>query len=494
MFGEYFYLESLMRTLIPFREYFSDPLSSLHETVFAGADQEAIRVLRRAIMSLRVYHPFYATILNNLKMTEDRHISTMCTDGQNIRYNPGFVLEADPANPTERRLKHEHIMFIICHEIMHCVWAHFARMGDRDLRKWNIATDYAINQLLENSIFTSSDDNPRGKKLPAIVPPPGVLLNSAKFGGKGAEQIYEMLTPEDMPENQGKGKGQKGNKGQPGQGQGQPGEPGEPGEGEPGQGGGQPGQGEPQGVMPGDEKWNIGGVESAPEKVVDENGKEVSRKELEKEWQEAVKKAINQSAGSPMGTSAFDEWLKGELKPKVDWKSKLQNYMRISLKKERFQPWKARFVSQGMYVPGMKNSEELGNIVIAVDVSGSMGDEQKQRIMSEIKSIIKTYRINNLDVVYFDTQITHVSNFKNPTSLRAEKVPVGGGTDFQCVYNWIKQKHNNQVDLLMIATDGFPNYWPPAPLYKDKMIFLIIDQPQVKPNCGKTIYVDSDSI
>ena len=39
-------------------------------------------------------------------------------------------------------------VFLVGHEIGHCIYEHFLRVGDRDKRYWNMAGDYKINGML----------------------------------------------------------------------------------------------------------------------------------------------------------------------------------------------------------------------------------------------------------------------------------------------------------------------------------------------------------
>jgi predicted metal-dependent peptidase len=67
------------------------------------------------------------------------------------------------------------------HELLHVVFLHFARMEGRDHKKWNYATDYAINLLLNNKEVTST--------LVLKMPKGGLL--DPKYRNMSAEQIYD---------------------------------------------------------------------------------------------------------------------------------------------------------------------------------------------------------------------------------------------------------------------------------------------------------------
>src|SRR3990167_10274336 len=87
---------------------------------------------------------FYGILALSLALESSDRVPTFATDGKKIFYNEDFVRKID--NGILKNTKEK--QFIICHEILHCMFLHFARRGSRDLDKWNIATDYAINIIL----------------------------------------------------------------------------------------------------------------------------------------------------------------------------------------------------------------------------------------------------------------------------------------------------------------------------------------------------------
>lgn len=136
---------------------------------------------------------FFAELAYKLKIIYTRHpeIQTAAVDGTHLFINPDFF-----APLTEKE-----IVFILCHEVLHCALLHFARMEGRNPKKWNYATDYEINlMLVEDGILTQAEVN-------ALQG----LLNT-KYKGMNAEQIYddpELENPpnQDKPDQKQKGQG-----------------------------------------------------------------------------------------------------------------------------------------------------------------------------------------------------------------------------------------------------------------------------------------------
>ena len=128
---------------------------------------DVIKVLSRAKTQLMLHHPFFGSLAMSLPFVEDTDIDTMCTNGKQIRYSPDFVLAHTP----------EQITGVVAHEGMHVSNKHPLRMGKRDHRLWNIATDLAINGIIIGA----------GLELPTSA------LIDPQFKDMSAERIYTLL-------------------------------------------------------------------------------------------------------------------------------------------------------------------------------------------------------------------------------------------------------------------------------------------------------------
>lgn len=123
--------------------------------------------ITKARAQLILDQPFYGALCMRLPMIEDETVGTFCTDGKEIRYSPAFL----------DKLKPREIQAVIAHEVLHCVFLHQCRRGDRNAKQWNYAADYAINPMLKEAGFTLPD---------------GALIDPA-YQDKGAEEIYGMI-------------------------------------------------------------------------------------------------------------------------------------------------------------------------------------------------------------------------------------------------------------------------------------------------------------
>lgn len=127
--------------------------------------------LTRARTQLILDHPFFGTLALRLPLVERIDIPTAAVDGKHIYYNPEFM-----AKHNSQQTK-----TILAHEVMHCVFDHISRKGDRNHRKWNQAGDYVINLNLVDSGFEAVE---------------GWLYNKA-YVGMSADEVYNLI-PDDL--------------------------------------------------------------------------------------------------------------------------------------------------------------------------------------------------------------------------------------------------------------------------------------------------------
>lgn len=124
----------------------------------------------RAVTRLVVKHPFFGSMCLSINVKSEDDIPTMCTDGKSILWSPSFVDTMDQ----------EETVGVMAHEVLHIVFKHHLRRGVRDPELWNIATDFAINQVLVDNGFTL---------------PEGGLIDP-EYKGLSAEAIFDRL-PDD---------------------------------------------------------------------------------------------------------------------------------------------------------------------------------------------------------------------------------------------------------------------------------------------------------
>ena len=299
----------------------------------------------------------------------------------------------------------DQIKGVIAHEVLHCALGHIARRDGREHEQWNVACDLAINPLLLESNF---------------VLPDGALVDQ-NFMGMGAEEIFGRLPPPKKGNGQGNGKGQG-----PAQDPGQCGE-----------------------VRDAVNGQNV----ATPE--------EMSR--IAAEWKVAATQAAAQAKGMGSLPGGLERTIKDFVEPKLDWRAILARFIQSSARNDyQWMPPNRRFVHMGFFLPSLR-SDNLGDVVVVVDTSGSISDSEVAEFAGEISAILADFDTTT-HVVYCDTGVASVEQFQQadlPLKLHPKG---GGGTDFKPPFRWVTQK-GIEPSCLLYFTDLYCSSYPPEPDY-----------------------------
>lgn len=515
--------------------------------------------------------PLFAPYVHKFTPIYTWLVKTMATDGTRLFVNPMF------ANKLDWNQK----IFVIIHEIMHCVLLHMDRMKNRNATVmtsdgkpaslFNIAGDYEINDIIVDTLNDFNEEFV--KKLGGLY--------DVKWLNIPVEVIYDELkkTIPKMPPSSFKNGNEGADKGEGGEG-GQGGGPGQPGKGkgggatqlsvgskvkikstgekgvvtainadgtyevgplnegwkredlvplDSGKGEGEGGQGE--GGEGEDEAGdNSGGVGGAGSEGYDETLDQTGEYDpagtggiISTEMGKKIAKASGYGAGE-MGPdeSPTDKWRvegakmleraekgqkgrgqgKGEALVKalyrlhrgdVNWQNMFRRYVATALSPEVYQKIGNKKYLGGEYLRyGEKHKmDALENIVVLVDVSGSMGQEALNKILNEINQIIFSKRVNKIVVAFFDDGVDDksVQTIKRMGKPYIPKnVKGGGGTNFQKALDWVKEHLKDRVSLCVFFTDGGAPM-PKKPSYAQKFIWVLYDNPGFQQPFGKQINV-----
>ena len=137
---------------------------------------------QRAIAGLVHIMPFFGGFIGKLRTIYTFRVQTQATDGFNLFVNPQFTYNLDMTGK----------VFVLAHEIMHCVLNHMRRGKGHDHEKSNIAADYEVNAWI----------NDIGLIRAATMQKIGALYDK-KYSGWGYEKIYadDPSGPKDSMDN-----------------------------------------------------------------------------------------------------------------------------------------------------------------------------------------------------------------------------------------------------------------------------------------------------
>jgi predicted metal-dependent peptidase len=151
------------------------------------------------------------------------------------------------------------------------------------------------------------------------------------------------------------------------------------------------------------------------------------------------------------------------LRPAVPWPEVLREFLTRSARNDyRWNRPNRRFVARGVYLPSLAG-ESLGEVVVAVDTSGSIGQEELDRFAAEVQGILDAYEVH-LTILYHDTSVTSVEEW-SPTDGPIKLRPVGGGgTSLRCVFKWLDEQGFDPTCLVCL-TDLYTSFPPERPPY-----------------------------
>ncbi len=104
----------------------------------------------------------------------------------------------------------------------------------------------------------------------------------------------------------------------------------------------------------------------------------------------------------------------------------------------------------------------MGEIVVAIDTSGSISQEMLNTFGGEIKAIVQSSRPTKTHVIYCDSEVNHVDEFGPNDDLHFD-MHGGGGTAFAPPFAYVAEKSIKPVCLVYL-TDGYGSF-PAAPEY-----------------------------
>ncbi len=410
------------------------------------ADLERVeQKLSAARTRLILDRPFLGALVLRLPLVaaDPKWCPTTGTDARKLYYNPDYIWQ----------LTDSELQFVLAHEALHCGLLHFARRNGRTQHLWDIACDYAVNPLL---IEEGLDAPPNAPWL-------------REYANMTAEEIYPLLDDNDNDmETMDKhlyDQGEGGQRGDDSHGEGEsdrerqrndkrP----DPGEGE---GKGQQPDPETRGDGQGGARQQAGGLAAEPQPL-----SEREKQELTEQWQQRLAGAAQQALQAGKLGENWVRLVDHLLEPQLPWQALLARYMTASARDDySWQRPNNRREGPAIY-PSLRNGQV--DVVVAIDVSGSIRDQELAAFMGEINAI--KGQINaRITLLACDARLSEGAPWtfepweecRLPAQLKG-----GGGTDFRPVFQWLEGQ-DQQPDLLVWFTDAqgrFPEHPPHCPV------------------------------
>ena len=409
--------------------------SRLKDTVDPTLDQKARDAILGARVALVLKHGFFGNLAMRLKLVNaDEWCETAATDGRHFYYNTEFVTS----------LNTKQMMFLFCHELLHCAYDHMSRTGDRNRTVANIAMDYIVNADCIN--------NGLGEKITQVP-----ILYDRKYEGWHWEAVYDdlmknakqvtldeladMLLDEHMDGD----KDGNGDESKDGKGKGRP-------------------------VLT-----------------------DAERQQIRDEFKEAMLSAA-QATGAGSLPGGLRRMLKDLTEPKIDWREFIRQQIQSTVKNNYTwtTPSRKNF-SNGFTLPSMLKEDSI-DLCIAIDTSGSITDEMARDFFSEVQGIMDQFPDYKIKVWCWDTSVHNPEEFTPHGSITLGEYELAGfgGTDAAVSWHWMK---DNDVEpkLLINFTDG--EVWGDwgDPNYCDT-VWIINNRynKEIAPPFGRYAYYEND--
>lgn len=360
--------------------------------------------LIQARVAMLIRHDFWGKMATRMRLINaDAWCPTLATDGRDFYYNSDFVLSLGSIDK---------VIFGFAHEVLHCIYDHIPRTGDRDRKLSNIAQDYVINaDLVHYGV---------GKAIDEVQ-----IIYDKKYFNWSFEAVYDELMQnaekidinalfEQLLDDH---------------------------------------------IEPDDE--GAGGSDGDDS----QDGVSKSRPRLSKEQKEAIKDEIREALlqaaqGSGAGNlpGGIQRIVNKMTAPKMDWRT-LINMKIPSLAKNdySYQRFNKKYMQSGIIVPGL-NRQEAIDVCIAIDTSGSITQKILEEQLSEVVGIMDMYDEFTIRVWQFDTGTYGYAEFTKDTAadILNYEIKGGGGTSFEV--NWTMMKEEGiEPQMLIVFTDGEPS-------------------------------------
>jgi predicted metal-dependent peptidase len=168
------------------------------------------------------------------------------------------------------------------------------------------------------------------------------------------------------------------------------------------------------------------------------------------DWKIATIQAANQARAEGKLPASLSRFIEELTEAKIDWRAMLRRFITETSKDDySWQQPNRHFIEQGFFLPTLY-SESMGEIVVAIDTSGSISQEMLNTFGGEIKAIVQSSRPSKTHVIYCDSQVNHVDEF-GPNDDLSFDMHGGGGTAFKPVFDYVAEWGIKPVCLVYLT-------------------------------------------
>jgi len=353
---------------------------------------DATTLLTKAKSQLTSKHPYFGMLASRLKHEENSAIDYFASNGKRFIYNPTYIETLDM----------DELFFILTNCVMHHILAHNQRKLNRKGVLWQLATDYAINNMLAKN---------------KLKIPKGANYNK-EYKDMYSEEIYEILKVEFAEQN---------------------------------------------GTSSYDDIKNLENFikDKDGNSSIFKNINNPDDEKTQEEWDYAAtlaKEVTLKNSSTPLGLERFEKKIKAN---DIDWKFELYNAINRHMRNNyAFMPPNKKHIYRGVALPSL-TSDTL-SLIVAIDTSGSIREDILGAFIGEFKSIMQNFPAVSIELLIADAKVHSHHTFMGGEEMDFP-LKGGGGTDYRPTFEYI-DANIPMSSMLLYFTDGegiFPRI-PPA--------------------------------
>ena len=357
--------------------------------------------ISQAKAKLLVDYPYFGTLASKLELVLNDDIQAFKSDGKKIEYSSHFLENAEISE----------LEFVLANGAMHSALSHDMRKNSRSGWLWQMATDFAINDMLvQNGL-----DRPEHAQY------------RIRFEGMYAEEIYAELKDDILRDDEDL----------------------------------EYEADDSDDVEKNDDKRD---KEQSEVQTQEETEAEILQEQLLAEEAISLLESEYKKGELPLDIERFFDL---SYIGKIDWRDELREAI------DRFHrddyiliPPNKKFLHLGIYLPS--NVSNRFRLVIAVDSSGSVDEELLSEFLSEVNFLMSTIQNYQIELLVCDDKLQSHQTFYSGDTLDCE-IKGQGGTDFRAVFEFIDSELED-TKLLLYFTDLDGRFPTRAPSYRVKWI------------------------
>jgi len=403
-----------------------------------GKQLTADERLSKSIVAI-MGNPKYTALAGVLMLGEktiDEDVPTACTNGRDEKYGREFV----------EGLTDAELRGLVLHENYHKLYSHLTtwrHLYNINAQLANVACDYVINLKI-------MDDNKDG----FATLPEGALLDD-KYRGMDTAQVFNLLKKDMDEDDEGGATGTGGGSGS--------------------------GDNESGGKGTGLDEHDWDGAQELSDE---------EKRELARDIDEAIRQGA--LAAGKMGASGNRD-LDELMQPQVDWREVLREFIQTTCIGSDYSTYSRpnrRLMSQGIYMPS-GISEQVEELVIAIDTSGSIGQSELTTFLSEVKGVCDTVKPAKVRLLYWGCSVVGDESYamhELDQLVTSTKPKGGGGTDVTCVTEYMAKK-SIKPQAAIVLTDGY--LYAGWGEWTCPVLWAVLDNKHALPDVGKAVHITS---